>query len=290
MSLKVILASVLFYLFYLAVAFGLSGFLDRAYSVLPQEGTVQLAQTSLSVEQMAAQYRPIFWHPTQKETPPPQRLLYEVIDNNEYYTLVYRVEWKNEVVPHGVKDVLYAVYRFLYYGFTLRDIEYIQLDVRKHDGMIERVQFETKTTENNYYTVAQEHVLLTLQRANEAGSYQKTLHHENAPAPETLLLGNAPNFHIKVVSWNHLMDIAPTDFQGNGFERVRFELTYLTDSIYKRSKMARRGEGDFKTAESPMNTPIIFFVSIFVMFYFVTILADYTKNKNKFPHEVEDQA
>jgi len=281
MSFRIVLLSALFYLIFISIGHGLSGFLPRKYEVLPPETTVSLAGNSLSLEELVQKYRPSYWLPEQQSSPASERILYEVIEGEKVYTIVYHPEWENEIAPDQTQHIFYAAFRLVKYGFSLKDIEFVQLTINKNSGIIEKILLETINSENTFNSNLQQHYRLLLERTGE-NTYKKVLSdtEEGAVIKEDFfLMMESEASQLLIATWNHLSKIANIEFKGEGHQQQSFQLTFLTGDIYKRLKLARRSQGDFKTKESPMNTPIIFFVGVIALFYFFVIMSDYTKNK-----------
>lgn len=289
MSFRLILLSFLFYLIFISVGHGLSGFLERKYEVLPLASTVQLADKQFTLEELAQKYRPSYWLPDQQQSPNAERLLYEVIDTDHNYVIVYHPEWKNEIVPQQMQHYLYMAFRLVKYAFSLKDIEFIQLKVDKQTGTIQEVLVETKNPENTFNSTLQQHFTLTLSRTGN-DSFRRIIKDTEGKATveDAIKMDELKGPNLIIATWNHLVELAPFDFSESEYKKQNFQLTYLEDDTYKGQKLARRSQGDFKTKESPMNSPIIFFVGLIALFYFFVIMSDYNKNKNKFPSELEE--
>jgi len=280
-NLKIAFHALLFYTVYFAFAQGISGRIDRSYEVVPEVTEVKVEQMKISATAFVHSHEPKFFIKKDYETPELLAVEYELIDHEDQYTIVFHPIWKDEDVPDQVLNWLYKAYRFVYYGLSLKDIEFLQIDIDKKSDEIVKVMCETPLPDASFYDSYQTHY--TTKIVKEGQGYVKTIENEEGEMierNENFVLGNSKKLNIDVISWNHLMDIHPPIASEN-YTELDASLSYLTNEEYKNWKLVRRSQGDFKTTESPMNTPIIIFVGLLVLAYFVMIKRDYALQKAK---------
>ena len=87
---------------------------------------LQFKNGTTTIEDLANRYKPLFCIGKNYTTPTLQWIWYEIIPDSDNIILNYYTAWENEKHPNIILDFCYSVVRFFYYGFSLKDIEYIQ--------------------------------------------------------------------------------------------------------------------------------------------------------------------
>ncbi|TXJ05174.1 MAG: hypothetical protein E6Q27_06245 [Aeromicrobium sp.] len=232
----------------------LTGHVPRAYEdqVLPVDSTVDIAGTQFTVDEVAARFRPSMSIASENKTPPILDVKYEVIDNTDAnaWSLVYFFVWEDETHPNALYDRSYWIYRAARYGYPVRDIEYVQIDVDKTTGEINRIRFESSPDDDYNPTFAQHYTDQYVQNAD--GSYRMFKDGSGDVKPFSLPSVQVPfdgeKVSLAAATWNHLYRLArDSDHLVDGSQSAR--LSYLTAEEYQNVKYVRKGTGDFRTSE-----------------------------------------
>lgn len=220
----------------------------RPYAVLDPTAVVHLGGADRTVDELAQLHRPaIAVHPDLAPDPV-TGISYEAVRAGEDLILRYFVSWVDEYHPNPVADAFYRSYRSAYYGGT-RDIEYVQLRLDP-SGQVAEVRFETSGALDPH-TSRPVHVDAVARR--EGTDLVRTV---LAPVEEgisrTLRVPAGEQVRLCVVSWNHLLDLAPDDARCQDPTDVDSPLaTPLTDADYQHSAAARRGHPDPANVQTP---------------------------------------
>lgn len=241
------------------VSLYLTGRVEREYDVIEPDKTVIFKDTSLKTENLATIYLPEFFFPKELQDPKPELVTYEIIQNKNNFSIVYRLIYPTENVPSFYLNKIYSEFRKLYYG-SEKDIEFVQIDINKETGIIDRILFETSSV--SYNSLLQKHIPVEI--INEEDKYSLKLGEEkryfnNIPLNETHL-------QLVVISWNHLFNLL-----NNATDYIKIEnlnLSFLDEKIYKDYKMSRRSNGDFKSNENFDKYIIFILLSIFGLVIF----------------------
>lgn len=225
-----------------------TGRVPRAYEVVSEDSSIDIGVASLSPSQVAEQYRPTILLNRGLPTPPLLKTKYEVIDGGDTITVYYFSVWQDEVDPNPVLNALYWLYRAARYGYPVRDIEYLQVDVDAGSGNVTKVRFESSGTadyNDTTHNVAQ-------YRRESSGTYPLELSdlsgrtiQSDSSAP---LLFTGDHAQIAVGSWNHLSRAATTSDQTDA-DTLTSPLSSLTADEYADGKYARKSQGDYRTDE-----------------------------------------
>ena len=189
----------------------------------------------------------------------PVKMWYEVVDGGNHWGIVYHPEWQDERHPNLLIHVLYGIYRAARYGFPLRDVEYVQIDVNKADGRIDRIRYET-SPQDDFYAFVSEHWLVYIDRSQEGYLKRITTAEGVVVRPPTIVeedLSALTNLRLGVVTWNHLskMLVANSPYT----EPVPFPLRHLDEKTYRLHKYARKSQGDYATPDTMLP---VWFLSI----------------------------
>lgn len=231
----------------------ITGKVERQYKVIELNKLVLFKNQSLTTENLTKQFLPEIYILKELDDIKPEAIYYEVIENGRNFSIVYRVVYPTENVPSYLLNDIYSAYRTLFYG-SKKDIEFIQIDVDKKSGTINRVLFETNSASAK--SLLQVHKLTEIIKYNY-GYTMKT--GENNQYLENLPL-NDTHLQIAVVTWNHLFSLS-----NNIADYVKIgtlPLSYLDEEIYKEYKISRRSTGDFKSYENLNKVIFFFFLSI----------------------------
>lgn len=227
----------------------------RAYAVLAAGTLVDLGDQSLTVDEIAHRYQPTILLRPNTDSPPAVEMWYEAILLNGELGLVYHPIWKDEIHPKRWAHLAYSVFRAIYYGMPLWDIEYIQINVDLDTGRILRVRYETGEGDE-YDRDISEHLSVLIDRVE--GQYIERWENragELVEGPRPIkVAGNKP-LDFGVLTWNHLLVLISDRSQYT--VPMPMELIYLTEQNYARHKLCRRSQGDFVTPDHRLKIPLI---------------------------------
>jgi hypothetical protein len=276
-----------FYLFFILCGITISGYLPRVYSVLQPEDAVFLKGETIKAADLAAEYAPEFYVNPAFAQAPLQEVGFEVLDTAGQLNIIYRPQWADEFHPQTLKDIAYRSFRFLYYGLSTKDIEYIQLSIDKETGAVNQLQFESAAEGKNYNSPRQQHLVTTYeQRDNNVwrvveDKAGKQLIDEPVPMRDI----RPADLRFTSTTWNHLLALTPTTTAKA--RKQEYSLTSFDADAFKSLKIARRSQGDIATRESKASIWIVFLVNLIPLGLFSLIIIDYEKHGRKDPLEYE---
>ncbi|MBK7764475.1 MAG: hypothetical protein IPI46_14235 [Bacteroidetes bacterium] len=160
-----ILITICFVIAFLCSAF-LSGRSNRSYQVMDSSNKIMLPSGTLTLHEFASKFKPILYSSPKFH---PQTILwtwYEVVEKNDYYDIVYYHCWENEINPNQSFNIVYKIFRTVYFGYPLYDIEYLQVRISKSTGEVLKSKYET-SVDVNYQQRIVKHSRAELVRATE---------------------------------------------------------------------------------------------------------------------------
>jgi len=240
------------------LAAALTGRVERAYSTLDQQAMVTVAGDSLSLEAVARAYRPTVYIASQYIPPDVLNIWYQAVDRGDLLTLVYYLDWENEIHPQPIAHRLYELYRLAVYGST-HDIEFIEITVDRQTGDVAKVRYETSPA-GIYNCDIPVHLVAVLKQNAARDGYEYTV--SDRESGELLKTDVIPGtwkvdrpLTLKVFTWNHMYTLAGSVPDSQAGVVIDAPLRYLTDPVYIEHKFARRSQGDIVTRldETPRN-------------------------------------
>jgi len=255
------------------LAASLTGYTTRSVDVLTPDVSVMVSGREVNGLELAEAYRPIIRINPAYVPPFAKVLWYEVVDQEDSVTLVYYLDWENEIYPQPLLHFLYEIYRRAVYG-SVHDIEYIEITVGKLDGVVTRIRFETTYNGNAANHNFPEHLRVFGELNNTRTGYQITVVDQsgNIARTDTVsgIWGSDNRPVLGVMTWNHLYTLLDDSY--NVYSQIiDVPLQYLTDDVYRAYKFARRSHGDIATMENetPRNILRILFwgSSILIGYY-----------------------
>ncbi|NTW31971.1 MAG: hypothetical protein HGB12_04995 [Bacteroidetes bacterium] len=220
---------------------------SRNYKVINSNEQIILADKSYSASEIAKIYQPVIRANPKYEI---QKLLwtwYEVIDKSSYYEIVYYNCWENEINPDHTFDFLYKIYRALYFGYPIFDIEYFQVNINKKTAKAESYLFETSIN-NDYNQKIIKHYISKIKRISDTLFTNETYEKNgNKLISNNLLLKTTLNrVHLGIKTWNHLL--CPISEENEGTYNVIFdsELKELSAGDYEKYKFCRKSRNTNK--------------------------------------------
>ena len=239
-------------IFFMAVlgATAITGHDKRSYFVLSPNDLVTINSQKMTISDMAAMYKPMMFLRPSTPSPPLLWIWYEPVSNAGTIDITYYFAWENEIHPNPILHRLYSLFRAIYYGYPLYDIEYLQLNILQDSGQIAKIRFET-SLQKDYFAVSKHTIAQYI--LQDDGSYVETL---TSREGEELL--HRDDFQVSfddhhvlvgVQTWNHLTKLLTKD--DSDFTLLQdAPLKYLTGKEYSRYKFVRKSQGDHHTTEN----------------------------------------
>ncbi|MDR0860729.1 MAG: hypothetical protein LBO09_07320 [Candidatus Peribacteria bacterium] len=258
----------------------LTGRIKRAYEILPFNHDIYIKE-SIRLYDFAKQYQPLLYDDPQQNNPKLLRTWYEVVENKETYDIIYSPCRENEKSSNWLHNTSYAIFRSVYYGYPLYDIESILVKVDKKSGDVIKYVFETPFNHYSNPLLKEganffvEHYINTLGKIRRyVHSFKKAKHHSARHCTTSLekvhndmfrqtickkgkntIVQNAPitlhyeDTHIKLATLtrNHLLGPLTSQNKNIYTQNTTSKLKNLTDEDYKTYKFARKSQTEHKT-------------------------------------------
>ncbi len=237
------------------ICLGLTGRGLPPYSVLNPSASINIGTETLSVEEIVQEYAPILYQASNFSAGTPQKMFYELQVNDSEIIILYRSFWTDENHPIAVLDILYDIFREIYYG-SIADIEPIQLRLNASTGEVKEIYFQMDPT-HNYAAFVPQHdsVILRLVSHN---NYSMTVQRQSKGFISPFWQGK--RILLKVETWNHLFNLYNNESLEK-YDSLVFEP--YTEDLYWQFKSIRRIAGPVFTA--PSDTPQILLLIILVV-------------------------
>jgi hypothetical protein len=247
----------------------MTGAIKRSYPTLESKALVSVKGSVISIEDLAFKHQPLLFMRENTTSPPALGMWWEAIDGGDTIALIYHPVWQDEAHPIPWVDKLYRAYRAIYYGIPIRDIEYIQVNISRSDGLIQRIRYED-TTADSYYAPTSDHRPVIINR--DGYDY---IEQSNQSKKVSV---NGAQIRFVIATWSHQLTL----FEDNNHSYtapVNMQLAYLHEEDYKRYRLARRSQGDFVTRESFVGkiTKVILIVTIMLLPYTIVRLREKLK-------------
>lgn len=266
-KLKLIFGTLCLSILAFLIAAFITGRTSRGYEVLPFDETLEVGDTTLSTLDFATTYQPKTFSNPKNESQAILWTWYEIIETNRSYDIVYYTSWENEVNPKKSFDVIYKVFRAVYFGYPVYDIEYLMVRVNKSNAAIEAITFETSIS-NDYNQDIVRHYVNTLSRDTDTTFVSVVNDKAGKELKKTTLVldTTGAKVHLGIQTWNHMLcpitvDNRPIYTQLNNTG----ELKALTASDYKKYKFSRKSQSEHKT-ESGLWSLVLLTIGIFSVF------------------------
>ena len=240
----------------------------RKYTVLAPTETINSQQVSEFVEE----YKPYVYQ-NNSYAYDPVKLYYEVISDTDYYVVIYRVVWDDELHPNNFIHALYRAYRTVTYG-SVNDIEFVEYLINKSTFQVEEVHFETLGGESTFIP---DHEYVSI--SNNSGNYNYL---GDDGISEDLSFSPFSDYHCNLIicSWNHLLNTSNT--LSGTFHNLSLE--FLTDVNFKSYKMSARSAGIISSKRTgDIIIPIVFAV----LFAAIPFTSNYVIRKVKYRGKVD---
>jgi hypothetical protein len=223
----------------------LTGRTRRSYPTLARSDAVVVAGNTITLEQLASSFQPQLFQKADDYSPPALVMWWEAINAKESIALVFHPVWQDEQNPIPIYHWIYYVYRAIVYGVPVRDIEYIQINISRSDGLIQRVRFEGSSSISYDESIA-EHIRITIDR--HGAEYTETAIIPNKGTFIRPIQISDSRLKLGIATWSHQFTLLE-DSTDKYTVPVIMPLEYLTEENYAKHKLARRSQGDFATKE-----------------------------------------
>jgi hypothetical protein len=266
--LKTIVSTLCLLIIAFLIAAYFTGRTSRSYEVMPFDAPIEVGDTTLSTLEFATNYQPLVFLNPKNESQPILWTWYEIIETSTSYDIVYYTCWENEVNPKKSFDVIYKIFRYVYFGYPLYDIEYLMVKVNKSTADIETILFET-SIDTNYNQDIVRHYVNTLNRVTDTTFVSTVNDKAGEELKKTTLVLDTTDakVHLGIQTWNHMLcpitdDNRPvyTTLNNAG------DLKPLTASDYKTYKFSRKSQSAHKT-ESGIWSLVILTIGILSGFH-----------------------
>lgn len=251
----------------------------RSYKTFLPSDTLSISRKTFTIENLIQQYKPEMYLRPSTPTPKLEWIWYEATPNNSTIDLTYHFVWENEINPNKTIHNLYSIFRAAYYGYSLYDIEYFQVNVNKSNGLVQRLRFETSKSDDYFPTVVK-HIIVAIDK-DENGNYYKTKISATGEiiSPKELIDVEFDNQRVKagVQTWNHLTRLLDKNVISEYSLLQDMPLKFLSDSDYKSYKFVRKSQGDHKTKENKIS----FYIASVLVFMFASIPTYFIRRRKK---------
>jgi hypothetical protein len=186
---------------------------------------------------------------------------WEAIDAGDDIVLIYHPVWQDERHPVPLLHWIYYIYRAIVYGMPVRDIEYIQININRDDGSIQKIRYEGSTA-TSYDQPLTEHIHVIIERS--VIGYREMARMQNNTFRVRNIQIAGPVLTFGVATWSHQL-ILLENGAGTYTIPISMPLEHLTEENYTKHKLARRSQGDFVTQEGAVGRSAKMVVKIIFM-------------------------
>ncbi|MFX1253562.1 MAG: hypothetical protein ACFFCZ_18270 [Promethearchaeota archaeon] len=237
------------------ICLGLTGRGLPPYSTVNPSASINIGTETLSIEEIVQEYAPILYQVANFSAGAPQKMFYELQVNNSEIIILYRSFWTDENHPIVGLDILYDIFREIYYG-SIADIEPIQLRLNASTGEVKEIYFQMDPT-HNYDAFVPQHdsvILRLVSHNNYSMTVQRQLKGIVRP------FWQEKRILLKVETWNHLFNL----YNNESLKKYdSLALEPYTEDLYWQYKSIRRIAGPAFTAHS--DAPQILLLIILVI-------------------------
>jgi len=249
----ILIIVVLIIIAFLIVAY-FTGRKSRSYNIFPFNTQIKIGENQVSTLEFANTYHPKLFSNPKNPTQPILWTWYEIIETDNSYDIVYYHCWENEVNPKKSFDVVYKIFRSVYFGYPLYDIEYVLVKVNKTSFKVENITFETSIN-SNYNQEIVMHYVNSISRKDE-NSFIDLVSDKSGNDIEssTILLDKTESkIHLGIQTWNHMLcPISNTNRMFYSSIQNTGKLKQLTNTDYKAYKFSRKSQSKYKTESKPL--------------------------------------
>lgn len=223
----------------------LTGYQRRTYPIMSESDDVIVGGNAIPLQRLAATFQPQLVHRVGDFSPPALIMWWEAIDAGNDIVLIYHPVWQDERHPAPLLHWIYYVYRAIVYGIPVRDIEYIQININRSSGSIQKIRYEDSTASAYDQPFAQ-HVQIIIERSG--ADFKETARLQNSSLRVKNIRLSGPALTFAIATWSHQLVLLEN---GGGIYTVPvpMPLEHLKEGDYVKHKLARRSQGDFETQE-----------------------------------------
>lgn len=207
--------------------------------------------------ELVREFQPILYQP-QHDKHIPKFMYYRTARKEDTLKITYYTVWDNERHPRYFFHVLYSfLFRKFYYG-SIKDIEYIQIDVDLKTRDITDVRFEqaSKPDYHVFFPFHRKNHLKRVPQPEEPASYENVFIRFFGQKNEFHGLikprFSGKRIHMAVTSWNHIYNVYLEDLHkyikdlGDNFNTfTSLVLKKYDPKEFKKYKANRRSKGEF---------------------------------------------
>lgn len=147
-KIKQYLIRIIFFSIIVSLGLILTGSSKREYSLLSPDTKVKIGQVNYTTNELAEKYLPQVSFSLDDNESNIKKVLYEIIDLKEQIVINYYFQWSSENHPNILVNLGDKIWRFVYYRFSVSDLEFIQLNLDKKSGDV--VLAKTKNSSKNF--------------------------------------------------------------------------------------------------------------------------------------------
>lgn len=197
---------------------------------------------------LVKEYQPILYQPKHDKYEP-KFMYYRTRIRGNLLQITYYTVWDNERHPKFLLHIIYAfLFRKFYYG-TIKDLEYIQIDIDLRTREMTDVRYE-QPHKKNYHVILPFHRkrhLKLVPNPNKSEKFFLRFHGKKSDQFHGVI---KPNFtqkriHMAVASWNHIYDLYLKEWDDRVKQFSGLILKKFDYKTYKKYKTHRRSKGDF---------------------------------------------
>jgi hypothetical protein len=139
---------ILFFLIIVSLGLILTGSSKREYSLLSLDAKLSIGQVNYATNELAEKHLPLISFSSDDNESNIEKVFYEIIDLKEQIVINYYFQWSSEKHPNIFINLADKIWRFVYYRFSVSDLEFIQLNLDKNSGNV--VRAKTKNSSVNF--------------------------------------------------------------------------------------------------------------------------------------------
>ena len=251
----------------------LTGRKSRQYETFEEQELIRISDRDLKLYIWAHEYKPVMYAKDNNKTAPLLWTWFEAIDNTKEETVdfVYYFNWENETNPQKSINFLYTIFRYVYYGYSLNDIEYYQVNVDKRTGLVKRIIFETSETDN-YNLPIVKHIVSNNIRIDSVAFRQihKTTNGDVIKERQVRPIFDKSHILSGVKTWNHMTCFLSKSNADDYSTPFQEHLKFLSDYEYSSGKFSRKSQGNHKTKQNfyALALWFLYISSILIIAYF----------------------
>ncbi|MEQ6122191.1 hypothetical protein [Reichenbachiella sp. MALMAid0571] len=134
-KIKFYLIRLIFFLGIISIGLLITGSIDRDYIVSSPDTQINLKLSDYSPYDLAKKYMPKVSFSIEDDTQL-ENIFYEVIEEDSEVAINYYFVWNKENNPEFIRNIANKIWHFIYFRFSLLDIEFLQINIDKTTGEI----------------------------------------------------------------------------------------------------------------------------------------------------------